>query len=156
MGMKARTDKVELITDPDTRGKLLRQKLEGKKELVEVDLDDLKGIEENRYVGMLRSAIRLRNTAWLEEESVKVMKQQANDLLETAMEGLGIQGVGDEEFGSASVVEQTRYSLNKGRLMEELVKMGVDAQDVKECMDRASTESFSRYVRYSPPKGKKG
>ena len=149
--MEVRTKKQGDQIPKEKKPEVLRKRIEGLDDRITLDISELPHYDPEA-VALAMQALRKRKVAWEQEKIIKEITQEANQQIQIALDLLGVSSIKDKEFGTGSWVSTSRQTLDKNRLQESLLKRGIPADIVKECMDEASKTSNSSYVRYTPPK----
>lgn len=125
----------------------LKAAVEGEK--AKVDLTKATWLDK-QLVEDLRVAIRERAHIKTREESLEVTKRDVLNQIEVLLDTLGIDSALDPKVGSVTRYEQTRSSLNQGKLKEDLLKAGMPAEVIVRCFTKATTISESRGLKFTP------
>jgi hypothetical protein len=105
---------------------------------------------DHQLVEDLRVAIRERAHIKNREDSLEVAKRDVLNQIEVLLDTLGIDSALDPRIGSVTRYDQTRSSLNQGKLKEELLKAGLPAEVIVKCFTKATTISESRGLKFTP------
>lgn len=125
----------------------LRSAVEGTK--AKVDLSKATWLDA-QLVEELTAAIRQRAKLKKREDDLDTDKRNVTAQIEVLLDSLGIESALDPRAGSVTRYEQKRSNLNQGKLKEELLRAGMNAETIAKCFGRATTYSSSSGVKYTP------
>ena len=103
---------------------------------------------EKTQMGNLTVGLNMRAQAKLMETEVKEIKKEANEMIEAAMSMLGIDKYSVEGIGTLRLMETTRSSLNKDKMITSLVSQGVGVDIINNAVEEATKETTFTSVEF--------
>ncbi len=96
----------------------------------------------------LDKGLRMRAMIKEIEDGNKIIKAEANNLIEPAMAMMGLTSYIVEGVGRVTVKEGSRSSINREMILEEMLKYGMSASAASDIVGRATKVSTYTSVEY--------
>jgi hypothetical protein len=97
----------------------------------------------------LDEGLKMRAKAKMMEDEVKVIKAEANEMVEASLAMLGLKDYTVEGIGKVALGSGSNTSMSKEKLTLALVEKGVEPAVVVGAIAKATKTSYYTYVKYT-------